>query len=103
MISKNFAWTVFAVLAIAAAFFIYLFASQTDNEITPMTKLPALETAEKNLPAPTGNVDDLTKDLLNGASSEQEMISEEDSDKTLIDADLKVIDEFGQSYNENEL
>ena len=31
------------------------------------------------------------------------MAAQEDSDKALIDGDIKIIDEFGQSYNENEI
>lgn len=103
MISKNFAWTLFTVLAIAIAFFVYIYISQTNDTVAPTTQTPISSAGEKNLPAPTGNVDDITKDLLNSASSEQEMVSQEDSDKALIDGDIKIINEFGQSYNENEL
>ena len=103
MISKNIAWTVFVLFAIAIGILIYTYASQTDYVSVPVTKAPVSSAGEKNLPKPTGNIDDLSKDLLNGAASEQEMVSQEDSDKTLIDGDIKIIDEFGQSYNENEL
>jgi cytoskeletal protein RodZ len=103
MISKNFAWTMFVAFAIAIAFFLYVNISQTNDVAAPTTEAPVSVSAQKDLPAPTGNVDDLTKDLLNSAESEQTLTAGEDSDKTLIDADVKIFDEFGQSYNDNEL
>lgn len=103
MISKNVAWTVFAAVAIAIAVLAYAYIFQTDSAVAPTSQAPDFGTGEKNLPEPTGNVDDLTEDLISGAASEQEMVAREDSDKTLIDGDIKIIDEFGQAYNENEL
>lgn len=93
----------FVAFAIAVAFFLYVNISQTNNFATPSAKAPSSVSEEKDLPAPTGNVDDLTKDLLNSAESEQALTVQEDNDKTLIDADVKIFDEFGQSYNESEL
>jgi hypothetical protein len=103
MISKNFAWTIFVVFTIAIAFFLYVNISQTNDIASPTAKTPSSVPQEKNLPAPTGSVEDLTKDLQNSAESEQALTAQEDGDKTLIDTDMKIFDEFGQSYNENEL
>lgn len=93
----------FVAFAIAIAFFVYVNISQTDDFATPTAKAPTLVSPEKALPVPTGNVDDLTKDLQSSVESEQALTVQEDSDKTLIDADVKIFDEFGQSYNDNEL
>lgn len=105
MISKKFFWAMVVVFAVAAAVVVYIFVLQIDSVTAPTTTgaKSSATVGEKNLPKPTGNIDDITKDLLSGASGEQEMSIQEDSDKAFIDGDIEIINEFGQSYNENEL
>ncbi len=51
---------------------------------------------------PTGNVDDLVEAVISESLTEQGMALEEDSDSPSIYSDIQAIDDFGQSYRENE-
>jgi hypothetical protein len=50
----------------------------------------------------TGNVDDAINALLQEASADQAMFSQEEGDISLLLADSQAIGDFGQSYNESE-
>jgi hypothetical protein len=103
MASQGSIKTVSIIFLIAvAAFIYYVISSQSDLISTGSILSPNAVISTEKLSKPTGNVDDLTKDLIKESSGEQQMVSGEDGDAALIESDSKVIDEFGQSYNENE-
>ena len=66
-----------------------LFRSEQATKITP---LPA-----------TGNIDDAINAFIQDATNEQALAAEEDADASLINLDNQAINDFGQSYNENEI
>ncbi|MBU4284933.1 hypothetical protein KKF60_02945 [Patescibacteria group bacterium] len=54
------------------------------------------------IPATTGNVDDIIDAILTFSDNEEILMNEETADINLITADSQEINDFGQSYNENE-
>ena len=103
MVSKGFIKTVTFIMLIAVAVFIYYVVSNDgDLLLSGSSEAPKAALSSGKIAKPTGNIDDLTKDLISESVSEQQMVSGEDSDADLVEPDTKVIDEFGQSYNENE-
>ncbi len=103
MASKGFIKTVSIILLVAVAIFIYyVISSQSDLMSPEGASIPDSGASQEKLSKPTGSIDDLTKDIIDESKSEQQMVSGEDSDAALIESDIKIIDEFGQSYNENE-
>jgi hypothetical protein len=103
MVSKGFIKTVSIIFLIAVAVFIYYVVSNSEDLMTGESATgPSAGKSVEKLSKPTGNIDDLAKDIADEMKSEQQMVSGEDADATLLESDTKVIDEFGQSYNENE-
>lgn len=54
-------------------------------------------------PAATGNVDDAASAFLKELDDEQLLITEEESDTSLITTDSQEVSDFGQSINESDL
>ncbi|MFA5872056.1 MAG: hypothetical protein WC858_05070 [Parcubacteria group bacterium] len=108
MISKNISLVALIVIAAVVAIAGYFFISSQGSFIAPSvsTNHKVSDSVEidltKGLPAPTGSVDDLAKELSASSKAEQQLTGDEDGDSALINQDIKVFDEFGQSYNENE-
>lgn len=83
------------ILAIVAIFAYNIFLKE---------KPPVIEGPTEITPPPaTGNVDDLVDALLKEIADIGPLLTEEDSDAVLINADSQEISDFGQSVNENEL
>lgn len=57
---------------------------------------------ENALPPATGNIDDSVNAIIDSALSEQNLASEEFTDKTLVDMDSQAINDFGQSSSNYE-
>jgi hypothetical protein len=62
------------------------------------------DVSKEMLPIPevTGNVDNTIDAILTFSENEGILMSEEIADANLLTADSQVINDFGQSYNENE-
>ena len=54
------------------------------------------------IPETTGNIDDVVEAILTFSENEGILMSEEIADANLLTADSQEINDFGQSYNENE-
>jgi hypothetical protein len=54
-------------------------------------------------PAATGNVDDAASSFLEELTDEQSVLTEEESDTSLITTDSQEVSDFGQSINESDL
>lgn len=54
-------------------------------------------------PAPTEDIDGVIDAVFDFSAAESDLFGDEENDAALIDMDNKAINDFGQSYNENEL
>ncbi len=101
---------VVALAALFAAGVIFVFSrSQLASRNAPSQSVTRIqpESAKSpesaiSLPKPTGNVDDLADDLSTEAATMEKIIEEETSDAVFGETEYNLLDEFGQSYNENE-
>lgn len=85
------------VLIIIGAFVIYRPASPATEQLTDQGK-----TAEAELPQATGNINDAINAILDEAFGEEAFVTDEDIEASLVDAEDKEIDAFGQSSSEYE-
>ncbi len=82
------------ILAVVVSVSYYQFVlKETPSEIA---KAPT----EVDIVPATGNIDDAVLALLNDADAEMAILANIENDANLIIADSQVIDNFGQSYNE---
>ncbi len=88
---------IFAALIIIALIVVILSYYYPVKTITP----PSGQ-GEEVLPKATGNVDDAADAVLQELTDVETIISDIDSDVSLITDDEQEISDFGQSYNENE-
>jgi flagellar basal body-associated protein FliL len=94
---------VLVILVVAAGLIYYQFGIKP---LQPQytTEKAAPEQAAKITPPPaTGNIDDAINAFIQDATNEQALAADEDADTSLIDLDSQAINDFGQSYNENEI
>lgn len=91
--------TVLAILIIGFTIFYKGAESPTIQKNNEITK----DTAKENVLLPaTGNIDDSINAIIDSALSEQNLASEEFTDKTLVDMDSQAINDFGQSSSDYE-
>lgn len=91
------------ILVIAAGLIYYQFGIKPLQPQYTTEKAMPEQTAKITPPAATGNTDDAINALIQDATNEQVLATEEDADASLIDLDRQEISNFGQSYNENEI
>ncbi len=99
-------WTsviVVALVIILVAQYIAIMPPQINEisqaiDIVPEQELPAVITTP-----PTGDVNDAINAILDSVTEEQAFFTDEEKDTALLGADSQAINDFGQSFNENEL
>jgi len=103
MLSKTAIWiiAIAGILGIAAVICVYSFNTRLSPAPAISTSPSSVANKSNNLPAPTGNVDDLAKEMTESMTSETNLF-ETDSESVSVEEDLKALDELGQSYDENE-
>lgn len=93
-------WKIFVPVGIVAlAIIAVVIYSQIGKEAPQYATEEGVEVV--TVPA-TGNVDDAINALLQEASADQAMFSQEEDDASLLFTDSQAISDFGQSYNESE-
>lgn len=99
-----------AVISLVLGFWIF-WHSKSGTVDTSTTINPAKtattksdEAAEKeiNLPKATGNIDDIASGVISQIQSEKDNFANEDSDAESVGINQLDLDDFGQSYDENE-
>lgn len=101
MLSKNSIWLIFIAVAVGVASVVYIYASQIVSSLE-QASVPVSESGQPALAPPTGNVDDLAREMTENLASESVLITETDNEAALVDEEIKALDELGQSYDENE-
>lgn len=87
---KNLIFILVLIIIIAILYFLYSFFGGSQEEgITP--------------PEATGNVEDVEDALLQELTDMENIFLEEDASADLILSDDSILDDFGQSINENDL
>ena len=99
MLSKTAIWIILVAVLAGGAAVAYVLLSGSNVSLAPQTTAP--DTNGRNLPPPTGNVDDMAREMTDEMTSEANIVGTDD-ESALIDEDLKALDELGQSYDENE-
>lgn len=102
-------WKVFIpIITVVAIAFSYIQLQQEPapiNVIVPKHKSRTSPPAALLPPAPpaTGNINDTVAALINDGSNEQALIDEEERDAAaLAGNDTQALNDFGQTYNEND-
>ena len=74
----------------------------TDMKTSKNVSAPEKMEVEENLPEPTGDVDAAVSAALEGVAAEEAQISEEEKDATSSVDDSEELNNFYESYDENE-
>ncbi len=108
--AKN--WKILALIIIIVAIFVIGYsqfkskAPQAPISSPEKIQLPVASEGQKEQPiiiAPaTGNIDDTVNAIIGGIADDQELFNDIEKDAELIGSDSQDINDFGQSYNENE-
>lgn len=93
---------IFVVAAAGIAALTYIYSSQFVSSPEQASTVPASESGQSLFAPPTGNADDLAREMTEELSSESILITGTDDESALIDEEIKALDELGQSYDENE-
>ncbi|PIP23103.1 MAG: hypothetical protein COZ91_03600 [Candidatus Nealsonbacteria bacterium CG_4_8_14_3_um_filter_39_7] len=91
-------WAPISIATIVAFATVEFYQSLIETFQAPIT---AKEKSVKTIPA-TGSVDDAVNAIIAGASDDQALFIDAEKDADLITADNQAINDFGQSYDENE-
>jgi flagellar motility protein MotE (MotC chaperone) len=102
MLSKNALWIIFISAAAGIAALIYTYSSQSLTFHASTNSSPVSMSKSSSLTPPTGNINDLAKEMAEELSNESLLITENENESDLINEEIKALDELGQSYNENE-
>jgi PBP1b-binding outer membrane lipoprotein LpoB len=76
--------------------------AEDKNTPMPQTSTEVKNENAESLPEPTGDIDDIVNSAISGSETEKNYVSAEESE---TEADLdnsQEMDDFGQSYDENE-
>lgn len=102
-------WKLWAPLGIATLVAIVVLGSSqfgTQAPYTPIAEETSTPTVSGKQPITvmpaSGNVDDAVNAILLAVSDEQALFADTEKDLALVTADSQAINDFGQSYNENE-
>lgn len=112
MDQKKIAAVVIVIIAVIGMLLGFrIFWQSKNNPVTPsLTESPVKSTASKNqepenktgLPETTGNAEDITGGIASQMVSEEEKFSGEDEEAQALSIDAETLNDFGQSYDENE-
>ncbi len=102
MLSKNTIWIIFISATAGIAALIYIYSSQSFTFPASINSSSVSVSESSSLTPPTGNINDLAKEMTEELSNESLLISENESESDIINDEIKALDELGQSYNENE-
>ena len=91
---------VVVVLAIIVAGAVYFTGNENVSEYSFKSNADEVVVPD---PQSTGNIDDAVDAVINFSAAEEALFSDEANDADLIDIDNQEINDFGQSYDENQL
>ena len=72
----------------------------TQKSAREATENKEMPVAKENFPAPTGNIDDTARMLVESSTSRDATAADEEADAESIKSDSQEVDDFGQSYDE---
>lgn len=91
-------WAPISIAAIVALAVVVFYQPQIETFQAPII---AKEKTVKAIPA-TGSIDDAVKAIIAGVSDDEALFIDAGKDANLITADNQAINDFAQSYDENE-
>jgi hypothetical protein len=107
----NINWKIWAPVGVVVVVALVMIGSSQLGTKSPQAPIAdngqAQDAVSQDLPTATskpatGNIDDAVNDILAGISDDEALLADAIKDGELITADNQSINNFGQSYNENE-